>query len=148
MCVCVCGGGCDSQYNVTVSFLFSLVVSSRSPLSPPHPPPISPPHPPPLSPLSHLHPITPSSQDKLGQLETDCTHIEEELLGRQIQLETAGHPASELDTEATLTEHQRLQQARDDLQTVSDVLLSVLNVFFLQVNGVCVCFRIIFMCMC
>ncbi len=77
------------------------------------------------------------SQEQLDQLENDCTDIEEDLLQRQVQQETnpgMRKSASSLELPATILEKQRLQESRLKLQTTSDALQPIINVFYLQLQ--------------
>ncbi len=76
-------------------------------------------------------------QEELDQLENDCTDIEEDLLQRQVQQETSPgmrKSASSLELPATILEKQRLQENRLKLQTTSDALQPIINVFYLQLQ--------------
>lgn len=78
-----------------------------------------------------------SSHDRLNQIEVECTQIDEKLLERQIQQETStafSGSQSDLEYSSTATEKNRLQEARERLQTRSDALLPVLNIVYLQLQ--------------
>lgn len=73
----------------------------------------------------------------MDQLENDCTNIEEDLLQRQVQQESntgMRESASSLELPATVEEKARLQRSRLKLQTTSDALQPIFNVFYLQLQ--------------
>ena len=79
-----------------------------------------------------------SVQDQLSQREAECSVIEEKLLEHQIQQETfvGQSRGSQGDLEYTRTtkERERLQKAREKVQSDSESLLPVLNVLYLQLQ--------------
>ena len=60
-------------------------------------------------------------------MESDCGAIEEEILESQVFLDTAGHPASEMESDATTTEQHRVFTRRSDIQGQSYVLAIVMK---------------------
>ena len=71
------------------------------------------------------------------QMEAECTQIEEKVLERQIQQETSATfsgSQSDLEFENTTKEKNRLQKAREKIQSDSDSLLPVLNILYLQLQ--------------
>ena len=84
-------------------------------------------------PLSLLPPPPPPSlQDQVNQMEADCTVIEESLLERQIGHETSSDESLEFPT--TLAEKHRLQEERERLLTLSDMLDPILKLFCQQLQ--------------
>ena len=76
-------------------------------------------------------------QEQLDQLENDCIDIEEDLLQRQVQQETStgmATSASTLELPDTKQEKERLQDNRLKLQTTSDALQPIINVFYLELQ--------------
>ncbi len=84
-----------------------------------------------------MHSVHTHNQEQLDELENDCTDIEEDLLQRQVQQETTSgmrKSASSLELPTTVQEKEKLQETRLKLQTTSDALQPIINVFYLQLQ--------------
>ena len=68
----------------------------------------------------------------MNQMEADCTVIEEKLLERQIEHETSSDEP--LEYPSTLEEKHRLQDERERLLNLSDMLEPLLRVFYQQLQ--------------